>query len=115
MNKVQIEETQVNIITEGTRLHGNLIFDKISRVHGELNGEITAKQGSVLILGETAIVEGNISADTLIIDGYVKGEVKAKTKVTLSRTCRVIGNITTPSLIVEFGAHFEGQSKMLDQ
>jgi cytoskeletal protein CcmA (bactofilin family) len=109
-----LEETQVNIIAQGTRLKGQITFEKISRVHGELLGEVYAKPGSTLILGETAVIEGNIDADTLIIDGYVKGDVSAKTKVVLSRTSRVIGSIKTPSLIVEFGAYFEGNSKMLE-
>lgn len=105
-------ETTVNIISEGTRLEGKILFDDISRVHGVLVGDIRAKEGSTLVLGETSVVEGNIDADTLLIDGYVQGDVTARTRVVVSRTGRVLGNIKTPSLTVEFGAYFEGACAM---
>lgn len=108
----KIDESSINIISEGTRLEGKIEFDAISRVHGILSGEVQAKDHSVLILCETSLVEGNVHADTLMIDGYVRGDVTAKTRVVISQTGRVIGNIKTPSLIVEFGGYFEGRCAM---
>jgi cytoskeletal protein CcmA (bactofilin family) len=105
-------ETTVNIISEGTRLEGKILFDDVSRVHGILIGDIQAKEGSTLVLGETSVVEGNIDADILLIDGYVRGDVSARTRIVVSRTGRVLGNIKTPSLTVEFGAYFEGSCAM---
>lgn len=110
-----LKETNINIISEGTRIEGKLVFDQISRVHGVLIGEIRAKEGSTLILSESSVVEGNIDADVLIIDGFVHGQIFAKTRVVLSRTGRVIGNIKTTSLQVEFGAYFDGQCSMPDK
>ncbi len=104
-----INETAVTLISEGTSLQGNLRFNDVSRVHGRLKGDIVAEDGSTLILGETAVVEGKIHADTLVIDGYVNGDIFAKSKVVLSRTGRVIGNIRTSSLQIEFGAYFDGK------
>jgi cytoskeletal protein CcmA (bactofilin family) len=108
----RIEEASINIISEGTHLEGKIEFDSVSRVHGSLTGEIKAKEKSILILCETSLVEGNIQADTLMIDGYVRGDVTAKTRVVISQTGRVIGNIKTPSLIVKFGGYFEGRCAM---
>jgi cytoskeletal protein CcmA (bactofilin family) len=110
-----LQETQINIIAEGTRIEGQMIFDQLARVYGVLVGEVRAKDGSTLILGESAVVEGNIEADTVVIDGYVHGEVTAKTKVVISRTGRVVGNIKTGSLTLEFGAYFEGRCIMPDK
>ena len=107
-----LNETTINIIAEGTRIEGQVLFDHVTRVHGVLVGEVHAKEGSNLILSETAVIEGNIDADTLIIDGYVRGDIMAKARVVISRTGRVIGNIQTASLILEFGAHFEGRCSM---
>jgi cytoskeletal protein CcmA (bactofilin family) len=104
-----INETSVTLISEGTQLQGNLRFNDVSRVHGRLKGDIIAEDGSTLILGETSVVEGKIQADTLVVDGYVHGDIFARTKVVLSRTARVIGNIRTASLKVEFGAYFDGK------
>lgn len=107
-----IHETSLNMLAPGTRIEGKILFDEVSRVHGILMGEIYAKDGSTLILSETAVVEGNIVADTLMIDGYVQGDVIAKTRVVISRTGRVVGNIKTHLLIIEFGAYFEGRCHM---
>jgi len=107
-----VKETSINVIAEGTRVEGKVVFTHISRVHGVLVGNVLAQDGSTLILGETSVVEGNIHADTLLIDGYVHGDVAAKSKVTISRTGRVIGNIQTRSLELEFGAYFEGKCSM---
>lgn len=108
-------ETSINIVAEGTRIEGRVVFDHISRVHGVLIGEVRSNEGSTLVLSETAVVEGNIEADTLIIDGYVHGNVTAKTRVVISRTGRVVGNIKTASLTVEFGAYLEGRCTMNEQ
>ncbi len=107
-----VHEMAISMVSEGTRIEGQVIFDQVSRVHGVLVGEVRAKEGSTLILSETAVVEGNIEADTLVIDGYVHGDVLAKSKVVVSRTGRVVGNIKTPSLTLEFGAYFEGRCSM---
>lgn len=105
-------ETLLTLVSEGTQLEGKIVFDQVARVHGILKGEVTAQPGSTLILGETSLVEGNIHADTLMIDGFVRGDIHANTRVVISGTGRVIGNIQTPSLVVDFGAHFEGKCKM---
>lgn len=112
VNNPALHETTINMVAEGTRIEGQVVFDHVSRVHGILVGEVRAKEGSTLILSETAVVEGNIEADTLMIDGYVHGDVQAKTRVVVSRTGRVVGNIKTPSLTLEFGAFFEGRCTM---
>jgi cytoskeletal protein CcmA (bactofilin family) len=110
-----LHETRITIISEGTRIEGEITFDQVTRVHGTLIGKIKAKEGSTLILCETAVVEGNIEADTLIIDGYVQGKIEAKNRVVISRTGRVIGTIKTSSLQLEFGSYFEGRCAMEKQ
>src|SRR4051794_26612298 len=99
-----ISETDVNVVSEGTRIEGHIVFDQVSRVYGVLVGQVKAKDKSTLILSETSVVEGNIEGDTVIIDGYVHGDVSAKTLVVVSKTGRLVGNIKTPSLTLEFGA-----------
>ena len=112
MSQSPITEGAINVVSEGTVLQGKLIFDQTSRVYGTLLGEVVAKPGSTLILSETSVVEGSIQADTLFIDGYVKGDIQATGRVSVSGTGRVIGNIRTPRLVVEFGAYFEGRTEM---
>jgi len=109
---VILQESAINVIAEGTRIEGKMVFEHVSRVHGTLIGEVEAKDGSTLILSESSMVEGDIHADTLLIDGYVHGDVVAKSQVVISRTGRVVGNISTKSLKLEFGGYFEGKCGM---
>lgn len=108
-----ILESDISIISQGTRLEGKIHFDRTTRVHGVLVGEVHSNgHGGKLILSETSVVEGNIIADTVLIDGFVRGNIQTHGKVTISRTGRVIGDISTPKLELEFGGYFEGKCSM---
>jgi cytoskeletal protein CcmA (bactofilin family) len=107
-----IHETAINLLSEGTRIEGKLTVDQVARLHGTLVGDVESTPGSTLILGETGVIEGNVSADQVMVDGYVKGDIRASQKVVISGTGRVIGDVRTPSLQIEFGAHFEGRCLM---
>ncbi|MEK6705490.1 MAG: polymer-forming cytoskeletal protein [Bdellovibrionota bacterium] len=108
--KPSIVESDINFISEKTEIEGTISLDAIAKVYGTIKGEIRAKKGSIITLCETSMVEGNIFADTIIIEGFVRGEISASTKVVLSNSARVIGNIHTPCLKLEFGAYFEGRA-----
>jgi len=105
----ELRESAINIVSEGSEIRGDITFDQITRVHGVLKGEISTKDGSTLILSENSMVEGNIYADTLWVDGFVRGNITARTLVVVSCTGRVIGNIRAKNLQLEFGAYFEGR------
>lgn len=111
-NHPAVTETRINIISEGTKLNGTVRVEGVARIHGILEGKLEANPGSTVILGETGVIEGGIHADRLMIDGYVRGDIEAKTSVLVSPTGRVVGNIKTPSLTIEFGAYFEGRCLM---
>ena len=108
----QIEESQINIISEGTRINGEIRLDQVTRVHGVLNGQIHGSNGSRIILAESGLIEGEIDADEILIEGFVRGNIRARGKVFISRTGRVVGNVQTPSLQMEFGSHFDGKCLM---
>ena len=109
-----VEETEINIVSTQTELEGKLHFDRVCRVHGKLRGEIVGKPGSLLILAENGVMEGTVFADSILIEGFVRGDIEATTRVRITQTGRVIGNIKTPVLSVDFGSHFEGSCKMED-
>lgn len=101
-----------NVITENTKIEGKLAVQEFTRFDGQLYGTVLGQPGSHFILSENGLVEGNITGDQITINGYIRGEIQATGKVTISATGRVIGNIIAASLAVEFGAFFEGQCSM---
>lgn len=110
-----IHETEVTVIGEGNELSGVLKFGGVIRVYGRLSGEIHGAKDSVLILMESAVVEGTLEVDNLVIAGFVRGSIRAHTRVSIEGTGRVIGNIETPTIAIEFGAYLEGETKMTEK
>jgi cytoskeletal protein CcmA (bactofilin family) len=104
-------ETQAQtILGKGSRVEGKLTFDGSVRLDGEIEGEIDAQE-SVLI-GESAVVSAQIRANTVIIKGEVSGDVTARKRVELRAPAKLIGNISTPSLVIQEGVVFEGHCSM---
>lgn len=98
------------LLGKGSRVEGKLTFDGSVRVDGEVDGEIDAQE-SVLI-GETAVVSAQIRANTIIIKGEVSGDITARKRVELRAPAKLIGNISTPSLVIQEGVVFEGHCSM---
>ncbi len=97
-------------LDKGSRFEGKLAFEGHVRLNGEFKGDILAE--GTLIVGEGARVEAQIAVDTLVVSGTVIGNVVARTRIELHAPARVVGDITTPVLVVDEGSIFEGQSHM---
>src|SRR6266545_3988692 len=79
----------------------------------ELTSVPTASGDLNALLGRGSEFEGKLTFEgTVRIDGKFNGNVKAKSAVELHHPARMRGNIETPSLMVEKGVVFEGQTKM---
>jgi hypothetical protein len=71
-------------------------------------------RGNVLDLAIAVIIGAAFSSVVkTFTDGIVNGDIIATEKIQLGRTARVMGNISTPKLVVEEGAVFEGGCTML--
>ncbi|HEX2581083.1 MAG TPA: polymer-forming cytoskeletal protein [Dongiaceae bacterium] len=103
-------ETPLSLIASDMRIDGNLSCPGSLHVEGRVEGDIQCKD---VVVGENAVVSGNISGETVRISGTVEGHLKADS-VTLARTARVRGDIVHKSLTIEQGAHFEGMCRRLD-
>jgi cytoskeletal protein CcmA (bactofilin family) len=95
---------------KGTRIVGKLTFEGAVRIEGQVEGEITADD--TLTIGESAVVKAKIAGATVVVHGQVTGDITARARLELRAPSRVVGNINTPSLIIQEGAVFEGQCAM---
>jgi cytoskeletal protein CcmA (bactofilin family) len=98
------------LLGRGSEFEGKLTFEGTVRIDGKFNGQIVTND--VLVVGEGAKLSAEVTCGTIIVHGEVTGNIKAKTSVELHTPAKVRGNITTPSLMVEKGVMFEGQTKM---
>jgi cytoskeletal protein CcmA (bactofilin family) len=94
----------------GTRITGNLVFEGPCRIEGEVEGEVSAKD--TLTVGETAVVNARVQGTMIVIHGTVTGDVVAATRLEIRAPGKIIGDVTTPSLVVNEGAVLEGRCSM---
>jgi cytoskeletal protein CcmA (bactofilin family) len=98
------------LLGRGSEFEGKLTFEGTVRIDGKFTGTIVTKD--VLVIGEGALVQAEIDCGTIIVHGQIVGNVRARTSVELHAPAKVKGNVETPSLMVERGVTFDGQTKM---
>lgn len=98
------------ILGRGSSFAGKLTFEGAVRIDGHFKGEI--QTDGMLVLGETADVQAEIRAATVVVQGSVRGEIVATESLEIQAPARVYGNLTTPSLTIQKGSLFQGQSRM---
>jgi len=98
------------LLGKGSEFEGKLSFEGTVRVDGKLTGEIFTDD--VLIVGEGAEVNAEVTVGAIVIQGIVRGNITAKRSVEIHSPGKVKGNINTPSLFIEKGVFFDGQCQM---
>jgi len=91
---------------KGAQFKGIIHFEGTIRIDGRLEGEIHTK--GTLMVGEHAVIEGDISADVVVSGGRINGNIVASEKVQLLSAGIVTGTIKTPLLSIEEGVHLYG-------
>jgi len=114
MNAPAHRETVVGeintLLGSGSEFEGKLTFEGTVRIDGVLKGEVFSDD--VLVVGEGAVVEAEVDIGEIIIQGTVRGNIRAKRSVEILAPGRVVGDITTPSLQIDRGVIFEGRCHM---
>jgi cytoskeletal protein CcmA (bactofilin family) len=98
------------LLAQGAEFEGKLTFKGTVRIDARFKGSIVTND--VLIVGEHARIDAEITCGTIVVHGQVNGNITAKTAVELRNPAKVRGNLETPSLMVEKGVHFQGDVKM---
>ncbi len=103
--------TQVSTsLGKGSHIAGKLTFEGTVHIDGQVEGEIAAQES--VVIGESAIVKAQVTADSVIITGKVTGDITARRRVEIRAPGKLYGNITTPSLVIHDGVVFEGRCSM---
>src|SRR3990167_2091909 len=99
-------DDNITLLAKGVLLKGEIHVDGTVRIDGRLDGVIQTK-GQVII-GEDGLVQGMITAGTVISSGRIKAKVTAMERVQLLKTATLIGEVHTPLFIMEEGAKMQG-------
>jgi cytoskeletal protein CcmA (bactofilin family) len=95
---------------KGTRVTGKLTFEGPVRIEGQVEGEISAQD--TLVIGESAVVNAQVTGSAVIIHGRVTGDVTARKRLEIRAPGKLFGNISAPSLVIHEGVVFEGHCTM---
>lgn len=110
MNGSTNQSPSLNMISEGSKLKGNIESKNDIRISGKVEGEANSK--GKLIITSSGLIEGNVKAMDADISGNLVGEIRVSNKLTLRKSAKIDGNIYTKTLIVEEGAQINGDCKM---
>lgn len=83
------------------------------QISGQFFGDIDVSAS--LVIGETAVVKGNIKAEFILLAGEVHGNIEVVHQLHITQTARVEGDVIAATVIIDEGAHLEGGIKMRDQ
>jgi len=92
-------------------VEGEIRFGGAIRLDGSVRGKIISEAG-ILIIGEKAVVEGDVSVGVAIVMGTVTGSIKAAKRVEIYPPARIFGDILAPVMSVETGAELNGTCNM---
>ena len=94
----------------GSVFEGKLHFEGQVRIDGTFTGEITTTD--LLVIGEGAKVSATINCGSVEVKGNITGNINASESIVLRATAHVEADIYAPSLVVDKGAVFEGNTRM---
>ena len=99
-----------SIISDDVVVNGTLTSTGDVQIDGRVEGDV---RSSGLVIGEKALIHGEVLAEDVTVRGRVQGSIRAR-KVLLCATCHVEGNILHEAFAVEAGAFFEGNCRHSD-
>lgn len=94
------------LLPKGILIQGDIESKIPGRIDGNVSGNINVE--SKLVIGEEAIINGDITAVHLIVYGRVEGNIECKTKAVICNNAVIKGGIIATTLEIEEGAVIEG-------
>ncbi|MCM8790388.1 MAG: polymer-forming cytoskeletal protein [Candidatus Omnitrophica bacterium] len=93
-------------------MQGSLVFkDPVSlRINGRFEGTLNTRGD--LTIGEHAVVNADITGETIVIAGKVNGNIHALKELKIIKPAQITGDIRTPRLTIADGAIFDGNCRM---
>lgn len=105
-NNIRKSPVAASLIAENMTLEGTIAAEGELHVDGTIRGEVRVTR---LTIGDSGLIEGTITAETVEVRGKIVGAVTAK-QIRLASSAHVDGDITHEQLAIEAGAFFQGRS-----
>jgi cytoskeletal protein CcmA (bactofilin family) len=106
-------KSQLNgFLDAGSHLRGELHFDDTFRIDGKLTGKVDSDGD--LYVGQGGEVEGEVRVGRLFVTGKIDAKIQAQ-RVEVAAGGQLRGEVSTPCLVIDEGAIFEGQARMVER
>ena len=100
----------VAFIGPGVDFKGEIFYEGTIQIDGQLDGEVHTK--GTLLIGETAVVNAQVSAGSVVSKGKLRGDIVATEIVRLLDLAVMDGSLKTPKLWIDLGVTFNGDISM---
>jgi cytoskeletal protein CcmA (bactofilin family) len=98
------------LLSKDAEIRGSIKTQGSIRIDGSVVGDVVSAK--TVTVGAGGSVDGNITADEIIVSGRVKGTLTAKQKIALDSTAQLDGDLHATRLTISEGAEFRGTSAM---
>ena len=107
VSTVSLKDTIVGMNAEFV---GNLTFSKILKISGTVKGNIESTEDgdAKIIIDEKGLVEGDVTAPVIILQGEVNGNVHSSSKMEIDATALITGNVYYDILEMHGGSTVNG-------
>lgn len=93
------------IVSENSRIVGNIISDGIIHIDGQVEGDVSCDE---LIIGIKGMVSGSIKTSNLQLFGTLKGKAEAS-NLFIAKSAKLMGDATHNTIAIEPGAYIDGR------
>ncbi|MBQ7773407.1 MAG: polymer-forming cytoskeletal protein [Bacteroidales bacterium] len=104
---------EVSRISAGTEVKGSLISQSDIRIDGVFEGDLIA--AGKLVLGENAVIRGNVMCASADIWGKIEGDFTAGDTATFKSSSSFTGQLKTIRICIEMGAVFSGTCQIINE
>ena len=113
MYEMEIGKTTgtTSVLSKKVTIEGDIQGDEDLRVEGHFKG--TIKVVGDIFVGQSGIVEADVEADNIVIQGQITGNVLARQQLEIQSSGQLLGDCQAKSIDIREGALFEGRSSML--
>ena len=100
-----------SLIGSSTSIQGDVHFKGGLRIDGHVKGNVVAEigQASVLVISESAKVEGEVRVAHLVVNGEICGNVFSSELLELQPKARITGDVNYKALEMHSGALVSGK------
>lgn len=115
MGKKDKKQEIEKVLDVDASMQGSLVFkDSVNlKISGRFEGTLNTK--GALMIGENAVVNADITGDSIVVAGKINGNIHAVKELKLISPACVVGDVRTPLLSVAEGAILEGNCRMLSK